>query len=152
MAEVLFYRLGTSPLEATLPDLLDRSLARGWRVHLRAGTEGGAALLDDLLWTYRDESFLPHGRAEGPNGPRQPIAIGTGRENPNRADVLMLTLGARAEPAEMAAYARACLIFDAADAAALEDARADWRAVVSAGLPAKFWAQEDGRWVQKAAS
>ncbi len=151
MAEVLFYRLGGSPLEAALPDLLEKALARGWRVLVRAGSEAGLAFLDDALWTYRDDAFLPHGLASGAHAARQPVLLTTAGGNPNGAALLMLVLGARAEPAEMAAYARTCLVFDGADPAALAAARDDWRAVVAAGLPAKYWAQEDGRWVQKAA-
>ncbi len=151
MAEVLFYHLTSAPLEAMLPELLEKSLARGWRVLLRLGSEAGAGFLDERLWSYRDDAFLPHGLASAPHAARQPILLTTGRENLNAADVLMLALGARAEVEDMAGFARACLIFDGADADAVAAARADWRAVTAAGLPAKYWAQEDGRWVQKAA-
>jgi DNA polymerase III subunit chi len=52
----------------------------------------------------------------------------------------------------MARFERACLIFDGNDAGPVAAAREDWRAVVAAGLPAKYWAQEDGRWTPKASS
>lgn len=150
MAEVLFYRLGATPLEAALPDLLEKALARGRKVLLRAGSEAGLDLLDDALWTYRDDSFLPHGRAAGAHAARQPVLLTTARDNLNGADVLMLVLGARLDPAEAAGFDRTCLVFDAADEAALSAARDDWRAVAAAGLPGTYWAQEDGRWVRKA--
>ena len=105
-----------------------------------------------MLWTWRDDSFLPHGTAAGGQAARQPVYLTTGEENPNGATVLMLVDGARAAPAEMAGFARTCLIFDGRDERALEAARDDWRAVRAAGLPAVYWAQEQGRWVQKAAS
>lgn len=152
MAEVLFYQLSTSPLEANLPEMLERSLARGWRVILRAGSEAGLAALDSRLWTYRGDAFLPHGTAALGHAARQPIYLTLGRENPNRANVLMLVDGARAEPEEMPGFDRACLIFDGNDRAALDAARTDWRAVTAAGHPAKYWAQEAGRWVRKSAS
>ena len=37
MAEILFYHLTHSPLEAMLPDLLQKSLDRGWKVLVRSG-------------------------------------------------------------------------------------------------------------------
>lgn len=151
MAEVLFYRLTSTPLEATLPEMLEKSLDRGWRVLLRAGSAAGLEFLDERLWTYRDDAFLPHGRAVSPHAARQPILLTIGGDNVNDAHVLMLALGARAEPEELGRYARACVIFDGGDDAALATARDDWRAVVAAGLPAKYWAQEDGRWTQKTA-
>lgn len=153
MAEILFYRISAAPLEAVLPDLLERSLLRGWRVQVRVGSDAAARFLDERLWTYRDDAFLPHGTDAGGAAvaARQPILITAGKDDPNRADVLMLTLGARAEVDEMARFQRTCLVFDASDADAVDAARADWRAVASAGLPAKYWAQdEDGRWSQKA--
>jgi DNA polymerase-3 subunit chi len=150
MAEVLFYHLTASPLEVTLPDLLERSLGRGWRVVVRAGSATTLAALDAGLWTWRDDSFLPHGTAALGNAAAQPIYLTAGDEVPNRADVLMLVDGARATPTEMAGFTRTCLIFDGTDERAVETARGDWRAVKAAALPAKYWAQEHGRWVQKA--
>jgi DNA polymerase III subunit chi len=150
MAEVLFYHLTASPLEATLPDLLERSLARGWRVVVRFGSDGAMRALDAMLWTFRDDAFLPHGTAAAGHPEAQPVYLTTGQEVPNAADVLMLVDGARAAPAEMGRFARTCLLFDGSDERAVETARADWRAVKAAALPAKYWAQEQGRWVQKA--
>lgn len=147
MAEVLFYQLTASPLEQNLPDMLEKSLRRGWRVLLRCGSAHGLAQIDEMLWTYRADSFLPHGAAHPAD---QPICLTLGDENPNRATVLMLVDNARAHPAEMAGFDRACLIFDGHDPAAVDAARRDWRAVKAAGLPAKYWAQDEGRWVQKA--
>lgn len=149
MAEVLFYQLTTVPLEVSLPDLLERALGRGWRVVLRCGSEAGMAGVDSMLWTYRDDAFLPHGTAAMGRAEDQPIYLTLGDENPNGAHLLMLVDGARATPADMAGFERTCLLFDGRDERALEEARADWRAVRAAGLPAKYWAQEQGRWVQK---
>ena len=152
MAEVLFYHLTATPLDRTLPDLLEKSLARGWRVLLRCGTQDGLAALDRALWSYRDDSFLPHGPATAADPERQPVLLTLGAENANAAEVLMLVVGATATVAEMSGFLRVCLLFDGGDAAAVEAARARWREVTAAGLAAVYWAQEDARWVRKAAS
>lgn len=149
MAEVLFYHLTSGPLEASLPAMLERSLQRGWRVIVRCGSQGGMAMLDGMLWTYRDDSFLPHGTSAAPHPALQPIYLTLGEENPNGATVLMLVDGARASPAEMIRFERTCLLFDGADDRAVATARDDWRAVRAAGLAAVYWAQEGGRWVEK---
>jgi DNA polymerase III subunit chi len=150
--EVLFYHLTASPVEQALPDLLEKALARGWRVLLRCGSEEGMAFLDRHLWTYRDDAFLPHGTAEIGHARRQPVYLTTGAENPNAAEVLMLVMGARPKAAEMAGFTRVCLLFAGADAPAVAAAREDWKAVTAAGRPARYWAQEAGRWTQKARS
>src|SRR2546425_799828 len=92
MTEVLFYHLQRAPLERVLPDLLERSIGRGWRCAVEASEERVRAL-DDLLWTFSNESFLPHG-VEADDGARQPIVLLTHSGNPNEAAVRFLVDGA----------------------------------------------------------
>jgi DNA polymerase-3 subunit chi len=150
MAEVLFYHLTAAPLEQALPELLEKALARDWRVLVRCGSEAGVAMLDRALWSWKDDAFLPHGTGADAHAERQPIYLTPGDENPNRAHVLMLVDGARLHPPEAAGYARVCLLFDGGDPPALGAAREDWLKVRAAALAARYWAQERGRWVEKA--
>jgi DNA polymerase IIIc chi subunit len=60
MTEVLLYHLQDVSLESVLPSLLEKSLERGWRVVVQSTSEERADALDAHLWTYRDDSFLPH--------------------------------------------------------------------------------------------
>lgn len=150
MPEVRFYHLTQSPLEHTLPGLLAKSLERGWRVIVQGGDEARLTFLDAHLWTFKDESFLPHG-LEG-EGAMQPIWLTTSEANPNNAGVLMLIDGARAAPERMEQFDLVTLFFDGADQGAVAQAREDWKAVSGAGLSAVYWAQENGAWVQKAKS
>jgi len=150
VTEVRFYHLTQSPLEHTLPGLLAKSLERGWRVIVQGGDEARLAFLDTHLWTYADNSFLPHGLEGG--GAAQPIWLTTSEANPNNAGVLMLIDGARATPERMATFDLVTLFFDGANQDAVATARGDWKAVTDAGLPAVYWAQENGGWTQKAKS
>lgn len=150
MTEVLFYHLQRQPLEAVLPTLLQRSLERGWKVVVEAGDEDRVAALDDHLWTYADDSFLPHGSARDPDIATQPVALVCGPENPNSATVRFIVHGARA-PDDLSPWQRIVLMFDGGDETALGAAREDWRKVKAAGATATYWQQnEDGRWEKKA--
>lgn len=151
MAEVLFYHLTRRPLEAAVPGLLEKCLERGWKVTLRAGSPERAAALNRHLWTYREDSFLPHGGPGDGEAARQPVYLTAGEEVPNGADVLMLVDGAAAEPAEMTGFTRILLLFDGHDQEALVAARGAWKAVTAAGLKAVYWAEtEAGGWTKKA--
>jgi len=152
MAEVLFYHLTQSPLEATLPGLLQKSRARGWRALVRAGTEARLDWLDVALWKGDDAGFLAHGLAGGVHDCDQPILLACGPGNPNAANILFSVDGAAVENDEINAFTRVCILFDGNDTTALEVARRQWKTVSSAGFPALYWAQDDGRWVQKAAA
>ncbi len=150
MAEVLFYHLTGSTLEQTLPELLERSLARDWRAVVRCGSAERVADLDARLWTFRGDSFLPHGVAGTGNEAAQPVYLTAGGEVPNGADILFLVDGARVNAEEAGRFQRVCLIFNGHEEDAVAVAREDWKAVTGAGLVAKYWAQDGGRWVQKA--
>ncbi len=161
MAEVRFYHLSELPLERVLPLMLERTLSRGQRAVVRGNHPERLAWLDRQLWTWNDESFLPHGIDGDPEPARQPVWLTTRAEVPNGAVALFLVDGAAAGRDEMTAMEVTAILFDGHDAAAVEAARAQWRAVTGAvtgaatgavtgaGLAAVYWAQEGGRWVKK---
>jgi DNA polymerase III subunit chi len=149
MPEVRFYHLTELPLERVLPAMLERALARGQRAVVRGGQAERLRRLDRELWVWKDESFLPHGIDGDADPPRHPVWLTISSEVPNGAAALFLVDGAAAAPDEMATMQVTAILFDGHDAAAVEAARAQWRAVTGAGLPAVYWAQEGGRWVKK---
>lgn len=148
MAELWFYHLERSELERALPPLLEKCLQRGWRALVRGGSEERLDALDAKLWTYRDDSFLPHGR-DGGDAARQPVLLTSAPGNPNGAQALFLVDGA--EPGDLSDFERACLIFDGRDAAALESARSRWKQAKDAGVSASYWRENaQGGWEKQA--
>ncbi|MDP3590991.1 DNA polymerase III subunit chi, partial [Phenylobacterium sp.] len=115
--EVWFYHLERSDLDDVLPELLERTLSRGWKAVVRARQDQRIEHLDGRLWTYREESFLPHAPDSEPSAARQPILLTTGFDNPNNADALFLVDGA--DPGELAGYTRCVVLFDGRDEAQL---------------------------------
>jgi DNA polymerase-3 subunit chi len=147
--EVLFYHLERQPLERVLPNLLQRTLERGWRAVVQVGNAERLEALDAHLWTYADDSFLPHGTAKEGAGERQPILLTLGEENDNRAGVRFLIDGADMET--FTGYVRVVVIFDGRDQDAVAAARAQWQRVRAQGCKATYWRQSDaGRWEQMA--
>jgi DNA polymerase-3 subunit chi len=142
--EVWFYHLERTALDQALPELLEKTLARGWKAIVRTPERERLEHLDGWLWSYRDESFLPHGLASEPAAARQPILITTGFDNPNGADALFLIDGA--EPGELSAYSRCVVLFDGADPEQVARARAHWTAVKAKGFPASYWKQQARGW------
>ena len=120
MAEVLFYHLERQPLEHVLPRLIERTLERGWRAVIQAGSPDRVEALSMLLWTFSDDSFLPHGSASDGSPDRQPVWLTHGADNPNHATVRFFTDGA--ESAGLARLERAVFIFDGNDAEAICEA------------------------------
>lgn len=150
MTDILFYHLQGRKLEGVLPSLLERSLERGWRVVVQAGSEERIEALDAHLWTYHDDSFLPHGTWREADAAQQPVVLTVNEGNPNAATVRFLIDGADL-PQEAESYDRLVLIFDGDDEDAVALARRHWSEAKVRGFDATYWQPDDaGRWVKKA--
>ncbi len=145
MTEVLFYHLERASLETVLPGLLEKTLERGWRAVVRAGSRERVEALDGHLWTYRDDAFLPHAASGDPE--RQPVWLTHGDDEPNDPQILFVVDGAETKPDAIAALERCVLIFDGNDDEAVSRARTFWKDAKAAGHDATYWKQsEAGRW------
>ncbi|MEP0943477.1 MAG: DNA polymerase III subunit chi [Rhizobiaceae bacterium] len=151
MTEVLFYHLTQNSFLQALPALLEKCLERDWRVTVQVEDPAQRDELNEHLWTYRDDSFLPHG-AEGSAGSsaasaagQQPVWITTTTENPNNSNV-RFSVGTSV-PAGTADYKRMIYMFDGHDLEAVSAARERWKIEKKAGHELTYWQQdEDGRW------
>lgn len=151
MTEIWFYHLQRQPLERVLPDLIQKSLDRGWRVVVQARSEERLDALDQWLWTFSDESFLAHGRARDGDASLQPVYLSTGAENPNGAAVRFFIEGADLVASLDESYARAIVVFDGTNEDEVLQARGQWKGLRDRGFALTYWQQaETGRWEKKA--
>lgn len=147
MTEILFYHLETQPLDRVLPVLLEKSLERGWKAVVETGSPERAEVLDQMLWTWRDDSFLPHARAGGDADALQPVLITDRPHNPNSAEVRFFV--DRAVPQSGDGYQRIVFMFSGHDPDAVTEARAAWKALRD-GNEVTYWQQdESGRWQKR---
>lgn len=143
-----FYHLERSTLENALPPLLEKVLARDWRALIRCGDAAAMDVLDKYLWTYKPDSFLPHGPSHEPHAQAQPILLTQSAENENSAQIVILVHGADA--IELDGVQRCITMFDGGSEQALAQARSRWKAVNAQGAKASYWRQdENGRWSQQ---
>lgn len=148
MTEILFYHLEQRPLEQILPLLLEKTLERGWKAAVEVGSSERAEVLDNALWSWRDDSFLPHGVEGADTDALQPILLTTGNANTNNSNVRFFV--DRAVPRADGDYERLVFMFDGHDPEAVEEARVAWR-TLSKDNECTYWQQEpNGRWAKKA--
>ncbi len=153
MTETWFYHLERRTSEEVLPELLERTLARGWRALVCCDSAERAAVLDTLLWTYREDSFLPHACAGDGGASDQPILISAEMELTNQPHVLFLVGGVMPvwDRPELAGLSRIVLLFDGSDSAMISAARAAWKAAGAAGHAVTYWRQNTaGKWQKQA--
>jgi DNA polymerase-3 subunit chi len=148
MTEIRFYHLTRRGLEHILPELLEKTLERGWKAVVMAGSPERVEALNQYLWTYNPNKFLPHGSEKDGNGDMQPVWLTPADERPNAAEVLFLTDGARSD--KVGDYARVCEIFDGTVEAAVAEARKRWGVYKSAGHDLSYWQQNEKGWANTA--
>lgn len=148
MSEISFYHLQKSPLETVLPRLLEKTFEGGNRAVVMVGSTERVEFLNNILWTYKKESWLPHGNAKDGNSESQPIWLTTEDENPNDATFLFLADGAHSE--NIKSFERCFELFDGNDPDAVTMARDRWKVYLEAGHDVTYWSQNDqGGWEKK---
>lgn len=147
MAEIRFYHLRTQAPAQALPGLLQKALAAGHRVVVRAAGEAEVAQLNDYLWTYNPDAFLPHGAGKDAFAADQPVWLTAGNDNPNGAAMLLLTAAEEAFDPEN--YTLCCDLFDGRDEGILAAARKRWAHFKAQGHRLTYWQQGEKGWEKK---
>lgn len=145
MTDINFYHLTARPLEWALPKLLEKSLQAEARVVVIASSEERVANLNAHLWSYEQDSWLPHGSEKDGSAEEQPIWLTTEDENPNGARFLFLTDGATS--GHVGDFERVFELFDGRNDEAVAAARGRWKDYKAAGHTLAYWRQTDnGGW------
>ena len=148
-SEIWFYHLERSGVEQVLPGLLEKTRERGWKAIVRVSDAPRLEEIDEQLWTYRQDSFLAHGRAGDPHEARQPILLTQGMENPIDAQALFIL--DKAELGETEGFDRCVILFDGRDDQSLAGARVRWKALKDQGRELAYCKQSpEGRWERSA--
>jgi DNA polymerase-3 subunit chi len=141
-----FYQLGSATLESVIAAIAGRLIGEQQRLLVVAGDEALLARLDRQLWDQGQASFLAHGLAGGSDDSRQPILLSTAVDAPNLARNLLIADGEWRDAA--LGFERAFFLFDAET---LEAARLAWKLLAGREVVERhYWANESGKWVEKA--
>ncbi len=112
-----FYVLAQATPQARLRfacRLAETALKRQHRVHALTADERAATELDELLWTFRAESFVPHGIAEPDAATELPVTIGCDSATAPGSSEVLINLTPTV-PACFEAFQRVAEIIDASD-------------------------------------
>ena len=108
-----FYVLETANLSGRLffaCRLAEKAYGLEHSVYAHTGSDDLARQLDEMLWTFRQSSFVPH-EILGAEAPRAPVTIGTGNAAAENGELLINLAGQ--VPAFAKQFARIAEIIDA---------------------------------------
>lgn len=136
MAKVDFYEAKGSSWDAALCELVEKEYKNGQNIYLWAESDEEAIRFDKLLWTFRDDSFVPHDMRDETTTIANRVVVGSTPGNPNSAQCLVLARNAA--PEETAGFARIIDLAPKDVPRLLELARKRYSAFKKAGFQVTF--------------
>jgi len=107
------------------------------------------AQMDGLLWTFRDDAFLPHGRDDEPQAELQPILLSASLDTADGFDAVFLIDGA--EVKDMTKVSRAMVMINGRSENDIKRERTRWKTLKETGAKLAYYQQDErGRWAKKA--
>lgn len=145
MTNINFYHLTKTKIEVALPKLLEKIINKNLRTLVLGKHLDRMIWLDDILWTYDPNSFLPHSFENNENSKFQPIFLTCEENNVNNASVLILI--DNVFPKFIKSFDTCLNVFDGLDSDSLSKARENWKLSKSNGYNISYWKQkEKGSW------
>ena len=135
MTEVDFYVLPGNEAAERLQfacRLADKAFRRGHRVYIHTASEAHASEIDELLWSFRSSSFIPHGLQGAADSER--VAIGWS-DDPGEAHDFMINLNLEV-PGFVGRFERVAEVV-VQDPAIRDSLRASWKYYKDRGYPIK---------------
>ena len=143
-----FYHLEASTVEGILPGLLEKTRQKGWRALVKL-PEAQLKEMDDYLWTYKEDSFLPHGRDDEPMAEQQPITLSADIMDADGHEAVFLLGGA--EIHDMSGVERCMVMINGRSETDVARERQRWKTLKNAGAILSYYQQnERGAWDKKA--
>lgn len=146
--EYWFYHLEASTVEGVLPGLLEKTLQKGWRALVKL-PEAQLSEMDDYLWAYKDDSFLPHGRDDEPMADQQPVTLSAAVKTVEGHQAVFLLGGAEIE--NMSGVERCMVMINGRSESDVTRERKRWKDLKETGASLSYYQQNDrGGWEKKA--
>lgn len=150
MERIDFYHLQINTLDEALPLLVSKAYQTRKHIKIKVGNEVRVGFLSTLLWTYDEESFLPHGTKKDENPDCQPIYLSSEDDLPNGAKILFVVDGADISSDLVEKYERVLYIFDGSSENELIKARNVWKLFQQNGIERHYWKQNSlGKWEEQ---
>ncbi len=142
-----FYHLQKNTLDEALPKLVLKAYETGLPIKIKIGNELRVDFLNTMLWTFDEESFIPHATKKDGFAEMQPVFLSSDDDVPNNAKILFLVDGADVDMTMTSEFDRILYVFDGNNEDEVKKARKMWKAFKSETAECHYWQQnESGKW------
>ena len=146
MSEIYFYNTSSRDFLRDITLLIERLYLLEHKVIVLCPDNNVSAIVDDYLWSYKDESFLPHSIADQDHSELDSIIISSHQLNLDFYKILIVFKGSSISFDYSNNFEKVYYFFDDNSNDEREIARTLWKEAKKSGTKCKYWQVQENKW------
>ena len=146
MTEIFFYKLKNTSIDLFLISLIEKSISKNWNSLVLLDNTERMEEINDLLWTFSDTSFIPHGSQSDSSPDKQNVYLTCNEENLNNSNIIFSIDGIIVNEPDN--WNRCIYIFNEQNLKVTDELESYKRKVKDFGYTLKSFEQDNnGKWI-----
>jgi len=147
LQKAFFYNASHRDVVADITWLTENIFKKNNSIVIFCTDQETAKVVDDFLWSYKEDSFLPHALKKHEEVSLNPILVSTDLDEGFEHNVLIALNGVLINEKDWQRFAKIYYFFDDQDMTEKENARSMWKSFSSLDIDCKYWINEKNKWV-----
>ena len=147
LEKIYFYNSSQRDMVSDIGVLTEKLFLKNDRVVIFCADQETVNVIDDFLWAYKEDSFIPHSIKKNEKTTVYPILISTSIDEGYKHDVLLVLNGVLIKAKDWQKFAKIYYFFDDQDNKEKENARSMWKSFSSLDAECKYWINKENKWV-----
>ena len=152
LKKAFFYNSAQRNVVADIALLIERLFKERNTILVCCKDQETVEVIDDFLWKYKDDGFIPHSIVTQEKSSVYPILITTDIHEEYKHNVLLALSGVFIKEKDWQKFTKAYYFFDDQEIKEKENARLMWRTLSVLDVVCKYWVNKANKWVQENAS
>ena len=145
--KVYFYNSSQRDIVADIAVLTEKIYMKKDSIVIFCVDQETVEVVDDFLWAYREEGFIPHSINKNEKNAVNPILITTSIDEGYEHDILLVLNGVLIKEKDWQKFAKIYYFFNDQDNKEKENARSMWKTFSSLNAECKYWVNKENKWV-----
>ncbi|MDC3108146.1 DNA polymerase III subunit chi [Paracoccaceae bacterium] len=147
LEKAFFYNVYQRDVVADIAWLTENIFKKNNKIVIFCTDQETAEVVNDFLWSYRDDSFIPHSIKKNGGSSLCPILVATDLNEVYEHNVLLALNGALIKEKDWQGFAKIYYFFDDQDIKEKDNARFMWKSFSSLDIDCKYWINKKNKWV-----
>ena len=147
LEKAFFYNMSHRDVVADIAWLAENIFKKNNRIIIFCTDQETTEVVDDFLWSTRDDSFIPHSKKKDGKDTFDPILVTADLDGSYDHNVLLALNGVLIKEKDRERFAKIYYFFDDQDTKEKENARSMWKSFSSLNIDCKYWINEKNKWV-----